>query len=144
VFALSPPSAGQIAWTEIIIHRFRGEALGGTSIPLGGVTMGAGGVLYGTTAGNYNIKGGYGAVFALEPPAAGENPLGRSECCTAPTTTQTAIRLYRHCAWMARVICLERPRKAARTAPALFSSWFGPGSARPDGATGSAFLREAS
>jgi uncharacterized repeat protein (TIGR03803 family) len=69
VFALSPPSAGQIAWTEIVIHRFRGEAVGGTQGPAAGVTMGAGGVLYGTTAGSGS---GSGAVFALQPPAVGE------------------------------------------------------------------------
>jgi uncharacterized repeat protein (TIGR03803 family) len=69
VFALSPPSAGQIAWTEIIIHRFRGEAGGGTSNPQAGLTMGAGGVLYGTTAGSGNDGG---AVFAVQPPAVGE------------------------------------------------------------------------
>jgi uncharacterized repeat protein (TIGR03803 family) len=68
VFALSPPSAGQIAWTEIIIHRFRGEAVGGTSHPMAGVTMGAGGVLYGTTTGTDD----HGAVFAVQPPAVGE------------------------------------------------------------------------
>jgi uncharacterized repeat protein (TIGR03803 family) len=71
VFALSPPSAGQIAWTETVIHRFGGEALGGTSFPRAGVTMGSGGVLYGTTAGT-GLERRYGAVFALQPPAVGE------------------------------------------------------------------------
>jgi uncharacterized repeat protein (TIGR03803 family) len=70
VFALSPPSAGQIAWTEIIIHRFGGEAVGGIAYPSSGVTRGAGGVLYGTTV----VGGacGCGTVFALMPPAVGE------------------------------------------------------------------------
>jgi uncharacterized repeat protein (TIGR03803 family) len=76
VFALSPPSAGQIAWTEIIIHRFGGDgALSGTSTPYAGVTMGAGGVLYGTTVGSGLGIGDVvkvGAVFALQSPAAGE------------------------------------------------------------------------
>jgi uncharacterized repeat protein (TIGR03803 family) len=73
VFALSPPPAGQIAWTESIIHRFRGFAAGGTADPTAGVTMGADGVLYGTTAGGGPAPcGGCGAVFALQPPAVGE------------------------------------------------------------------------
>ncbi len=64
VFKLAPPAAGQTTWTETVLHRFRHGV-----DPLAGLIFDAAGNLYGTV-----IDGaahGYGAVFALTPPAAG-------------------------------------------------------------------------
>ena len=67
VFQLSPPAAGQTAWTEATLHDFTLATDGGN--PSAGLVAGANGVLYGTTA-SYGPNG-YGTVFRLLPPGAG-------------------------------------------------------------------------
>ncbi len=64
VFELSPPAAGQTAWTETVLYNFTGNNDGGQ--PFGSVLLGGDGSLYGTTAGygQYN----YGVVYRLSPP----------------------------------------------------------------------------
>jgi uncharacterized repeat protein (TIGR03803 family) len=68
VFELDPPAAGQTAWTEKVLYSFAGPGDG--SVPSSGLLAGKDGVLYGVTgSGGAN---GYGVVFALTPPAAGQ------------------------------------------------------------------------
>jgi uncharacterized repeat protein (TIGR03803 family) len=74
VFAVQPPAVGETRWTEKLLHVFGGGKDGDT--PYSGLIIGAGGVLYGTTsAGGNSACGccGCGTVFALIPPAAGQN-----------------------------------------------------------------------
>jgi uncharacterized repeat protein (TIGR03803 family) len=73
VFALTPTAMGALQWTETVLHRFRGPAVGGALFPGGSLIMDARGVLYGTTsAGGTGCSGyGCGTVFELTPPAAG-------------------------------------------------------------------------
>lgn len=68
VFKLTPPAAGQVQWTETVLHSFAGGADGQS--PYAGLLAGAKGSLYGTTY----FGGGHGAgtVFKLTPPAAGK------------------------------------------------------------------------
>jgi uncharacterized repeat protein (TIGR03803 family) len=65
VFKLSPPAAGQIAWTASILHSFTGPEGAG---PQGGVIADASGRLYGAASGG---GAGYGVVFRLSPPVPG-------------------------------------------------------------------------
>jgi uncharacterized repeat protein (TIGR03803 family) len=67
VFRLTPPTAGKIAWTELVLHSFGGGGDG--QFPLGAVTERLDGRLFGTSAG-----AGYsdcttqcGTVFELTP-----------------------------------------------------------------------------
>jgi uncharacterized repeat protein (TIGR03803 family) len=78
VFKLTPPAPGQTAWTETVLHHFRGIPDGVS--PGGGVIADAAGNLYGTTlrGGNgicpdmvYRVVG-CGIVFKLAPPAPGQ------------------------------------------------------------------------
>jgi uncharacterized repeat protein (TIGR03803 family) len=66
VYELSPPAAGQKAWTETILYRFTEGADGGA--PLSGLIFDAAGNLFGTTA----QGDGRGTVFELSPPSAGQ------------------------------------------------------------------------
>ena len=64
-FSLAPPAAPGGAWTETVLHAFRGGLDGG--FPGGGVILGKNGVLYGTTVGGGPGSGG--TIFSLTPPA---------------------------------------------------------------------------
>jgi uncharacterized repeat protein (TIGR03803 family) len=69
VFELSPPVAGQSAWTESVLHTFQGHE-GDGAYPYGGLIFDARGAVYGTAeAGG---TGCCGEVFKLTPPAAGQ------------------------------------------------------------------------
>ncbi len=69
VFELSPPSAGQTAWTEQLLHSFDG------SQPTGGLAVARGvTALFGTTAGFEGPIHSGEAVFRLDPPASGSGP----------------------------------------------------------------------
>jgi uncharacterized repeat protein (TIGR03803 family) len=70
VFKLSPPAAGQTAWTETELYEFEGGADGAT--PKAPVAFGPEGVLYGTTYGGGTNS--YGTIFQLTPPASGTGP----------------------------------------------------------------------
>jgi len=67
VFELSPPTIGQIAWTEKVLFAFNRTDGDG---PQGGLVADGAGNLYGTTAGGAGK--GYGTVFELSPPAPGK------------------------------------------------------------------------
>jgi uncharacterized repeat protein (TIGR03803 family) len=67
VYSLTPPAAGQPAWTQAVIHSFQGSD---GFYPYAGLIFGPGGILYGTTQDNTN--GNDGSVFSLTPPAAGQ------------------------------------------------------------------------
>lgn len=76
VYELSPPARNGGAWTETILHVFRGLASGDGSAPVGGLVMDAAGNLYGTTAydgaGQCTLIGyvvGCGIVFEMSPPS---------------------------------------------------------------------------
>jgi uncharacterized repeat protein (TIGR03803 family) len=62
VFELNPPAAGQARWTEIVLHRSRGPAVGDAADFQAGLATDPAGVLYGTSA-----RGGLGngTVFRL-------------------------------------------------------------------------------
>jgi uncharacterized repeat protein (TIGR03803 family) len=62
VFKLTPPAAGQSAWTETILHDFSGTD--GASPP-GGLVMDRGGALYGATL--YGGRFNAGTVYKLSP-----------------------------------------------------------------------------
>jgi uncharacterized protein YceK len=68
VFALNPPAHGA-GWTEEILYNFTGQYPDGMN-PYAGVTLGHGGEIYGTTLQGGRL--GWGTVFHLTPPAAGE------------------------------------------------------------------------
>jgi uncharacterized repeat protein (TIGR03803 family) len=74
VYELSPPAAGQTAWTETILYSFYTNRTDGVK-PTGRLVFGSGGVLYGTTtsAGGPNANED-GTVFALTPPATSGAP----------------------------------------------------------------------
>jgi uncharacterized repeat protein (TIGR03803 family) len=68
VFRLSPPIAGQTAWTEPVLYSFSGGVDGFG--PVAGLTRDHAGNLYGTTdVGGFSNFGG--VVFKLSPPAPG-------------------------------------------------------------------------
>jgi hypothetical protein len=67
VFELTPPAAGQTAWTETVLISFRGKR--GES-PSGRLIADSAGNLYGTTVNGEALR--YNTVFELTPPAAGQ------------------------------------------------------------------------
>jgi uncharacterized repeat protein (TIGR03803 family) len=67
VFKLTPPAAGQTAWTETVLVSFNGANGNG---PAAGLIADSAGNLYGTT--NEGGASGLGTVFKLTPPAAGQ------------------------------------------------------------------------
>jgi hypothetical protein len=70
VFELSPPVAGQSAWSETVLYRLK-VSLDRTIPPMfPGVTLGAGGRLYAVVMGDYT--GGMGMLFKLTPPLPGQ------------------------------------------------------------------------
>ena len=74
VYRLTPPAAGQSAWTNTVLYAFAGPD--GRN-PYGGLALDSGGIVYGTTAlggsgmGTPVCPQGCGEVFKLLPPAAG-------------------------------------------------------------------------
>jgi uncharacterized repeat protein (TIGR03803 family) len=71
VFKLTPPAEGQVSWTETVIYRFKSGSDGAN--PYAALLADKDGALYGTTLSGGSIgKIGYGTVFKLTPPAAGE------------------------------------------------------------------------
>ncbi len=70
VYELSPPAAGQTAWSETILYSFYTSHQDGVA-PTGRLVFGPGGVLYGTTTRAGGPGGNAdGTVFALTPPVA--------------------------------------------------------------------------
>jgi uncharacterized repeat protein (TIGR03803 family) len=69
VFELSPPQAGQKAWTETVLHSF--DDTDG-ALPDTNLIFDAAGNLYGTTI--YGGSGREGVVFELSPPSNGRAP----------------------------------------------------------------------
>lgn len=65
VFKLIPPAEGQKSWRYEVLHEFQGGRDG--SFPVGSLVFDASGALYGAT--HY---GGFGTVFQLTPPPAGQ------------------------------------------------------------------------
>ncbi len=68
MFELSPPTTGQTAWTETVLHTFRDHGVQGQT-PNGGLIADSAGDLYGTTF--EGGASGEGTVFELVPPAKG-------------------------------------------------------------------------
>ena len=69
IFSLTPPVAGQTAWSENVLYSFTGGADGGS--PDNTPVLGSDGTVYGTN--NFNSNG-YGTVFALD--SAGARAVG--------------------------------------------------------------------
>jgi len=63
IWRLSPPAAGQTAWTETVLHNFTGPD---GKFPQAGLIQGPGGVFYGTTTEGGAHNGGI--VFRIAPP----------------------------------------------------------------------------
>jgi len=77
VFELTPPAAGQAAWTETVLFSFSNST--GTS-PGGSLTADSAGNLYGTTQAGGAYDGG--TVFKLAPPAQGQTAWTPTVLCT--------------------------------------------------------------
>lgn len=69
VFRLTPPATAGSPWPKTILYSFRGQPDG--FFPNGGLVRDGNGVLYGTT--NGAGSGGWGTVFSLTPPSAGQS-----------------------------------------------------------------------
>ncbi len=65
VYRLTPPPAGETAWTFKVLYAFAGGASNDARYPQGSLTLHGGGVLYGTALGG---QYGLGTVFQLTPP----------------------------------------------------------------------------
>jgi uncharacterized repeat protein (TIGR03803 family) len=63
VFSLTPPASPGGAWTETVLHDFKGGGDG--AFPVAGLAIGKNGVLYGTTEGGGTSNAG--TVFAFKP-----------------------------------------------------------------------------
>jgi uncharacterized repeat protein (TIGR03803 family) len=70
VFKISPPAAGQTAWTETTLWSFTGGVDGAQPVGSLIADISGSGVLYGTTS--FGGAHGFGTVFSLTPPAAGQ------------------------------------------------------------------------
>ena len=80
VFQLKPPAPGQTSWTENVLHAFNynvAYGIGDGAFPGAGVILDDQGALYGTTLYGGSMSDprwvGFGAVFQLKPPAAGQS-----------------------------------------------------------------------
>lgn len=71
VFKLSPPAAGKTQWAETVLYSFKGPPQHDGAFPNAGLIIDKQGALYGTTFFGGTI--GYGTVFKLTPPAAGQS-----------------------------------------------------------------------
>ena len=67
VFRLTPPGAGETAWTKTTLAN-----MPESNTPSAGPLIGADGALYVPTYRDYTSPGTYGAIFKLTPPAAGQ------------------------------------------------------------------------
>jgi len=70
IFELTPPAAGQTAWSFKLVHSFT-RGLDG-AFPVSPPVLGAGGILYGAAEGGGKCAGqtyGCGVVYSLVPPA---------------------------------------------------------------------------
>ncbi len=66
VFKLTPPAAGQTAWTETVLHAFSGpDGASGQGVPAAGLVAGPDGVLYGSVY--FGGKSDNGTVFEITP-----------------------------------------------------------------------------
>ena len=72
VFMMSPPTTGNVGWTETVLYNFAGGVDGGG--PFAGVVLDKTGSLYGVTVGGgtgscyYQGFSGCGTVYKLSPP----------------------------------------------------------------------------
>jgi uncharacterized repeat protein (TIGR03803 family) len=72
VFELTPPAAGQTAWTYGVLHSFTGGQTDGCQ-PIATPMLTRSGTLYGTTyVGGSQNGGGSGVVYQLSPPVSGQ------------------------------------------------------------------------
>lgn len=76
IFELSPPAFGSGAWTERVLHRFRGPSFGDGGAPNGSLIFDGSGNLYGTADAGGLVSctispGPCGVVFELSPPTSG-------------------------------------------------------------------------
>ena len=76
IFELSPPSVSGAAWTETILHNFRGGCHGNVdgSVPVGDLTFSKSGAILGATFWGGTL--GIGTVFEITPPPAGQTQWG--------------------------------------------------------------------
>jgi hypothetical protein len=87
IFELTPPVAGQTAWTETVIYDFAGTPDG--SVPIGTLAIDAKGNLYGTTY--YGGTAGVGNVFMLTPPSAGSTTWNKTDLYDFISTTNATL-----------------------------------------------------
>ena len=86
-FEVSPPAAGQTAWTETVLYSFTT----GVAIPNGDLVADKAGNLYGTASSGGQGKVG-GSVFKLAPPAAGQTAWTESTLATMTKASGTEPR----------------------------------------------------
>jgi hypothetical protein len=90
VFSLTPPAAGQTAWTYKTIYRFQGGTDG--EYPSNPLVQDSSGALYGSTrwGGNGTCRDGHGCgtLFKLVPPAQGGTPWTKTILYTYSASTQ--------------------------------------------------------
>jgi uncharacterized repeat protein (TIGR03803 family) len=94
VFKLVPPSAGQTQWTKITLYTFSGPD---GAYPQGALIMDPAGALYGTTfqgGVDFVPDGGYGTVFKLAPPAAGQSAWTETVLSAFPNAVATGTNPY--------------------------------------------------